>query len=150
MRQLRGKTSADRTTPVSNTYTAVAAKTLLTGKLPDEAADIPGVRCTGDQCGVAANIPVIAPSHAELSATHTGHEFHRSVARVGQQVAEALAYAHGEGILHRDIKPSNLLLDARGNTWITDFGLAKTEGDRRAHANRRLRRHAALHGAGTA
>ena len=33
------------------------------------------------------------------------------VARIGVQVAEALAYAHGQGVLHRDIKPSNLLLD---------------------------------------
>ncbi len=128
LRQLRGRAKADRTTQVSNAYTAVAAKSLLTGKLAEEAADIPGLRGTNDQCGVAANIPVSAPGHAELSATHIGHEFHRSVARVGLEVVEALAYAHGEGILHRDIKPSNLLLDARGNTWITDFGLAKTEG----------------------
>ena len=54
--------------------------------------------------------------------------YSRNVARIGVQVAEALAYAHQQGVLHRDIKPSNLLLDTQGTVWITDFGLAKEEG----------------------
>jgi WD40 repeat protein/serine/threonine protein kinase len=58
-------------------------------------------------------------------ATATDQQYYRGVARIGVQAAEALAYAHGQGILHRDIKPSNLMLDAHGTVWITDFGLAK-------------------------
>ena len=56
-------------------------------------------------------------------------EHWRSVARIGVQVAEALAYAHAQGTLHRDIKPANLLLDAQGVVCVADFGLAKAAED---------------------
>lgn len=55
--------------------------------------------------------------------------FVRNAVRLMGNVADAIAYAHSQGVYHRDIKPSNILLDTDGHVWVTDFGLAKAEGD---------------------
>ncbi|MFZ0918081.1 MAG: protein kinase, partial [Candidatus Udaeobacter sp.] len=49
----------------------------------------------------------------------------RECVRLMAKVAHAVQYAHEHGVLHRDLKPGNILLDGRGEAFVTDFGLAK-------------------------
>jgi serine/threonine protein kinase len=64
---------------------------------------------------------------AELSTQRASRSesFYRTAAGLAVQAAEALEHAHQLGVIHRDVKPANLLVDARGNVWVTDFGLAQ-------------------------
>ncbi|WP_240157545.1 serine/threonine-protein kinase [Pseudonocardia broussonetiae] len=52
-----------------------------------------------------------------------------SATRVGLELAQVLAYVHGEGVVHRDVKPSNVLVDRDGRMRLADFGIARLVGN---------------------
>ena len=73
------------------------------------------------------------PDASTASETHSlsssslasGTGYFDTVARMVAEVADALDYAHAQGVIHRDIKPSNLLLSPVGRLSMNDFGLAR-------------------------
>ena len=50
--------------------------------------------------------------------------------RILRQLADALVYVHGKGVIHKDLKPENVLIDADGAVRLIDFSLAQTRWDR--------------------
>jgi WD40 repeat protein/predicted Ser/Thr protein kinase len=120
----------------------VALKMILTGQLADDA----DVKRFHAEAEAAARLdhPGIVPVF-EVG-KHDGHHYFsmafvegeslaremvdglprpRDAARLLKQVAEAVTYAHVEGVVHRDLKPANILIDRNGQPRLTDFGLAK-------------------------
>jgi serine/threonine protein kinase len=81
--------------------------------------------CTPAPAGAEAGASTAARAALMTEGPPGGPAYHRWAAGLGVQAAEALDYAHQMGIVHRDVKPANLLVDGRGDVWVTDFGLAQ-------------------------
>lgn len=80
--------------------------------------------------GVEAGTPYIAMEYVEGEPLdrfmrRCGRLAWQRALHIGEQVAEALAAAHAEGITHRDVKPANIMLDTQGRVRLTDFGIAQ-------------------------
>jgi eukaryotic-like serine/threonine-protein kinase len=137
-RQVPGRAArgADRVTAESPTVSdyrsasqasgnAVSPDIKPSGEAPSPPADPPG-HSVSPTAETAVRQPVSATQQSIQSPA-----WFRTIAGMGMQVAEALDYAHGMGVIHRDVKPANLLLDNQGQLYIADFGLAQLQGDSR-------------------
>jgi len=108
---------------------ASASPTSLTLMLRPDASQ--AATDDASQAGPANVIPAVEASSATIgsSTSSRGRAYFRYAARWMADAADALHYAHGQGIIHRDIKPANLILSDDGRIMLADFGLAKTADD---------------------
>lgn len=82
--------------------------------------------------GEADGVPFVAMRYlgggSMAQRIHTGQLALSELIQPLQQVAQALDYAHAQGVIHRDLKPANIMLDESGNAYLSDFGIARVMG----------------------
>jgi serine/threonine protein kinase len=107
-----------------------------TGTVPGEPGRVSAGSPRGADVSPSANLDATGPyvestasagAATPLSSSSLGSSsgYFDTVARMVAEVADALEYAHHEGVIHRDMKPSNLLLSPAGRLSVNDFGLAR-------------------------
>src|SRR6266496_343457 len=114
------------------TYHADSHETLARFRREAEAAaslDHPNILPVYEVSETEHGFPFFSMKFATGGSLRTGASGLRSepreCVRLMAKIARAIEYAHTQGILHRDLKTGNILLDARGEPLVSDFGLAK-------------------------
>lgn len=111
---------------VTDASAAHIAETLLT-----RVSRVEGQSDTNETIGHSdSDVGKRAPGDASSSSMRRGRIYFQLVARWMADVAEALDFAHKQGVIHRDIKPSNLILSRDGRLMVADFGLARASEDK--------------------